>query len=210
MPRLTFFLVAIVSLVPPVSLAAQAPVDCAKLNAPADHAAMDHAAHQALMKACAAPTVLPTLPGQAAFGAISEIVGILKADPSTDWSKVNLEALRQHLIDMDEVTMRAAVTQHPVPGGFAADVTGAEKTMRAIRRMLGSHTKMLSQGAIYRATVTDIPTGARLTVVAADQRDAAVVARIRGLGFAGIITEGDHHVRHHLAIARGDAAAHEH
>jgi len=209
MSRTTFLLAAFVSLVTPVSLAAQAPVDCSKLNA-ADHATMDHAAHEALMKACAAPTVLPTLPGQAAFGAISEIVAILKADASTDWSKVNFEALRQHLIDMDEVTMRAAVTQHPVPGGFEADVTGAAKTAGAIRRMLGSHTKMLSQGAIYRASATDIPGGARLRVVAADPRDAAVVARIRGLGFAGIITEGDHHVRHHLAIARGDAAAHEH
>ncbi|MHB0962534.1 MAG: hypothetical protein ACYC5V_04895 [Gemmatimonadaceae bacterium] len=46
--------------------------------------------------------------------------------------------------------------------------------------------------------------------LAADAGDSTLIARIRGLGFAGIITEGDHHVRHHLAIARGDAAAHEH
>ena len=32
---------------------------------------------------------------------------ILEADPTTDWSKVNIGALREHLIDMDEVTMRA-------------------------------------------------------------------------------------------------------
>jgi len=42
------------------------------------------------------------MPGQDAFGAIQEIVQILDADPKTDWSKVDLEALRQHLIDMDE------------------------------------------------------------------------------------------------------------
>ena len=210
MPSSPLHLAILAFLVVPVALKAQAAVDCSKLNAPGDHASMDHAAHQALMKACAAPTVLPTLPGQAAFGAISEIVGILKADPRTDWSKVNIEALRQHLIDMDEVTMRAAVTQRSVPGGFEADVTGAEKTMGAIRRMLGSHTKMLSQGTTYRATTTEIAGGARLTVLAADARDTALVTRIRGLGFAGIITEGDHHVRHHIAIARGDAAAHEH
>ena len=46
----------------------------------------------------------PTMPGQDAFGAIQEIVGILDADPKTDWSKVDLEALRQHLIDMNEIT----------------------------------------------------------------------------------------------------------
>jgi len=210
MSRRPLSLALLLSLVAPAALAAQATVDCSKLNASGDHATMDHSAHMELMKKCAAPWTLPTQSGQAAFGAISEIVGILKADPRTDWSKVNLEALRQHLIDMNEVTMRAAVVQHAVPGGFEADVTGGATTEGAIRRMLGSHTKMLSQGTDYRATATDISGGARLTVLAADSRDTALVARIRGLGYAGILTEGDHHVRHHLAIARGEADAHEH
>ena len=48
----------------------------------------------------------PTMPGQDTFGAIQEIVQILDADPKTDWSKVDLEALRQHLIDMNEVTLK--------------------------------------------------------------------------------------------------------
>ena len=52
---------------------------------------------------------MPTQPGQDAFGAIQEIVRILEADPATDWSKVDLEALREHLIDMNEVTLHAAV-----------------------------------------------------------------------------------------------------
>jgi hypothetical protein len=209
-PRPLLYVAVLFFLLTPITLAAQATVDCSKLNSPGDHTTMDHAAHQEMMKKCAAPWTLPAQSGQAAFAAISEIVRILEADPRTDWSKVNLEALRQHLIDMDEVTMRAAVVQRPVPGGFEADVTGAGKTMGAIRRMLGSHTRMLSQGTIYRATATEITGGVRLTVLAAAPRDSALVARIRGLGFAGMITEGDHHVRHHLAIARGDADAHQH
>jgi hypothetical protein len=36
---------------------------------------------------------------------------MLEADPKTDWSKVNISALREHLIDMDEVTMRASATE---------------------------------------------------------------------------------------------------
>ena len=51
---------------------------------------------------------LPTMPGQEAFGTIQEIVRMLEADPSTDWAKVNIAALREHLIDMNEVTLRAA------------------------------------------------------------------------------------------------------
>src|SRR5690348_17327314 len=36
-------------------------------------------------------------PGQAAFGAIQEMVESLQADPQTDWSKVDVDALREHL-----------------------------------------------------------------------------------------------------------------
>src|SRR5947209_3755409 len=45
------------------------------------------------------PSGQPTMPGQDAFGTIQEIVGILEADPNTDWSKVNISALREHLVD---------------------------------------------------------------------------------------------------------------
>ena len=41
---------------------------------------------------------------------------MLKADPTTDWSKVNVEALRQHLIDMDDVVMHSAVKQRNIAG----------------------------------------------------------------------------------------------
>ena len=40
-------------------------------------------------------------PGQAAFGAMAEVVRTLEGDPATDWSKVDIERLRQHLIDMN-------------------------------------------------------------------------------------------------------------
>ena len=53
----------------------------------------------------------PTMPGQEAFGTIQEVVQILEADPTTDWSKVNIAALREHLIDMNEVTLRAVATE---------------------------------------------------------------------------------------------------
>jgi hypothetical protein len=53
--------------------------------------------------------VVPMQPGQGAFAAIQEIVEILEADPETDWSKVDIGALRQHLIDMDNVALHAQV-----------------------------------------------------------------------------------------------------
>jgi hypothetical protein len=148
---------------------------------------------------------MPTSAGQAAYGAISEIVTILKADSTTDWTKVNIEALRQHLIDMDEVTMRSAAEQRNIPGGIEVDVTGAGRTIASIRRMTASHASMLGTGDEYQASATEIPGGARLVVIARNPGEAGIIARIRGLGFAGIMTEGDHHARHHIALARGEA-----
>src|SRR5262245_55600128 len=85
------------------------------------------------------PAASSTLAGQAAFATIREVVRILEADPKTDWSKVNIEVLRQHLIDMDEVTMRSVVDQRDIPGGFDADVTGSGRAIDAIRRMTKNH-----------------------------------------------------------------------
>ncbi len=70
-----------------------------------------------------AGTATPSTPGQDAFGAIQEIVRLLEVDAKTDWSKVNLEALRQHLIDMNEVTLKADAAATPIEGGLA--VAGA-------------------------------------------------------------------------------------
>lgn len=146
----------------------------------------------------------PTLPGQDAFGAIAEIVRILEADPSTDWTKVDLERLRQHLIDMNEVVLHATVSPTVVPGGLAVVVTGTGRTERAIRAMLVPHAAELDRMADWSAKTHTLPGGVRLTVVAKRPGDLAVVARIRGLGFAGLLTQGAHHQPHHLAMARGD------
>jgi hypothetical protein len=183
---------------------AAAAVDCSvAASAPMDHARMDHAAHMAALEKCAS-SATPTSPGQAAYGAISEIVRMLKADPKTDWTRVNVEALRQHLIDMDEVTVRSVVAQRNVDGGFEASVTGTGRTIAAIRRMTKNHLAMLDAGTDYRAAALEIPDGVRVTVTARNSADATAVARVRGLGFAGILVEGDHHASHHLAIARGE------
>src|SRR3954464_1720474 len=122
----------------------------------------------------------PTQSGQAAYGAIAEVVRILEADPNTDWTRVNIEALRQHLIDMDEVTLRSKATQRNVEGGLEIDVTGSGRTVSAIRQLVASHAATLEMGDTYHAISTDIPDGARLTVTARNPNDAKTIARIRG------------------------------
>ena len=45
----------------------------------------------------------PIEAGESAFAAIQEIVALLNADPKTDWSKVDIDALRQHLVQGSEL-----------------------------------------------------------------------------------------------------------
>jgi hypothetical protein len=167
------------------------------------HDSEGHARHMQAMREAAAAT--PTVPGQDAFGAIAEVVRILDADPATDWSKVNIERLRQHLIDMNEVVLRSAVRPTPVPGGLAMEITGSGRTEQAIRAMVVPHAAELDRMPALAAKAQEVPGGVRLTVIARKPDDEKVVARIRGLGFAGLITEGAHHQPHHLAIAKGEA-----
>ena len=151
------------------------------------------------------------LPGQDAFAAIAEVVRILEFDPATDWSKVDLERLRQHLIDMNEVVLRAAVTTTPVAGGLTMDITGSGRTAQAIRAMIVPHAAELDAMSTWSAKTEPISDGVRLTVLARDPSDAKTVARIRGLGFAGLLVQGGHHAPHHLAMAKGElTGAHKH
>jgi hypothetical protein len=146
---------------------------------------------------------MPTMPGQDAFGAIQEIVRILEADPNTDWSKVNLEALRQHLIDMNEVTLKANAVAKPVDGGIEVTVTGTGRTVEAIQRMIPAHAQMIEQSHLngWSAKTEPLPEGVVLTVTTSDPQQAQ---HIRGLGFIGVMVSGSHHQAHHLAMAKGE------
>jgi len=155
-------------------------------------------------------TGAPAMPGQDAFGAIAEVVRMLDADPATDWSKVDLERLRQHLIDMNEVVLRAQVKQAPVSGGLVMEVTGVGRTEQAIRAMLIPHAAELDRMPSFAARTELIPGGVRLTVTARTAEDAKAVTRLRGLGFVGLLTVGAHHGPHHVAMARGEALTHGH
>ncbi|HSB72346.1 MAG TPA: hypothetical protein VLT62_23700 [Candidatus Methylomirabilis sp.] len=162
--------------------------------------------HDPLMRqAPSGQTAVPTLPGQDAFGAIQEVVRILEADPATDWTKVNLERLRQHLIDMNEVTLQSVVKSEAAPGGLTMEVTGAGRVEQAIRRMVVPHAAELNRMPEWSATTVEIPGGLRLTVTAKNPNDARSVGRIRGLGFIGLLVQGAHHQPHHLTMAKGEA-----
>ena len=141
-----------------------------------------------------------TQPGQGAFAAIQEIVEILAADPKTDWSKVNIDALRQHLIDMNNVTLAANVKNEPIDGGMRFDVTGEGPVRDSIRRMTTAHAATMNGVDGWKFEAAEIEGGASLTV----HPPAKDLDKLRGLGFFGVLTLGMHHQMHHLMIARGE------
>lgn len=145
-----------------------------------------------------------TPPGQDAFGTIQEIVQILQSDPKTDWSKVNIDALRQHLIDMNEVTLHAAAAQRMIDNGIEITVTGEGRTLEAIKRMVPAHVNELHEIG-WSAKSEDLPNGVRLTVLASE---AQPLTKLKALGFMGIMVQGRHHQPHHLMIAMGQFPMH--
>ncbi|WP_417710980.1 hypothetical protein [Roseibium aggregatum] len=167
-----------------------------------DHTAMQHAAPGAGLSSAKA---VPREPGQSAFAAIQEIVTILESDPETDWSRVDIEALRNHLADMDNVTLRADVQTTTVEGGYRFTVTGEGKVTSSIRRMLSAHAATMNGTRGFGYEVAETPGGSILTVSASEPSDLKMLS---GLGFIGVMTLGAHHQEHHLALASGQSPHH--
>lgn len=179
-------------------------------QAPGHGADIDHAAHMAPTVGAAHPPSSSTgsaltEPGQGAFAALSEIVQVLEADSATDWSAVDLTALRDHLIDMDRLVRDAVAEEEALPNGLRATVSGDQATLATARRMVPAHAAELAKDGRWQVDVRDEGTNVVLTVVS---DDPATVARIQGLGFFGLMASQDHHREHHMALALGQSHGH--
>jgi len=173
-------------------------------SATAQHGGMQHGQHMPGisheghgMNADAVPAGLME-GGQSAFAAIQEIVAQLMADPTTDWSRVDIEALRQHLIDMDNVTLRTRVGAEEIEGGARFEATSEDAAVTSSIRSMGpAHAATMNGFEGWTMQAAEVPGGAALVVTGTDPD------RIRALGFIGVMTVGMHHQAHHLTLAAG-------
>lgn len=168
--------------------------------------AMDHSA---MMGAAIPPagmvagmdmqTNIMTEPGQAAFATIEEIVNALVADPSTDWMMVDIDGLREHLVDMDTVFTQASVLETSIENGLIFQISGQGRSVSAIQNMIPAHAEIMDgfDGWVYVASLTD--TGATLTITVPDDD----IAKLSGLGLFGVLAQGGHHQAHHWMMASG-------
>ena len=143
-------------------------------------------------------------PGNDIFGTVQEAIRTLEADPDTDWSQVDMERLRQHLIDMHHVAMNVAVVENePIEGGVRLVVEPTVEAARAsLERVLKAHPTMLEHDAGWQMRVE--PSDGQFVLTVTDPEGTAA-DKIRGLGYIGLLAYGPHHQHHHWMMVRGQA-----
>jgi hypothetical protein len=191
MKRLSLIIAALAVLAGAVPLYHWIATSDATANAAGSHAA--HGLHDA-------GAAQPSEGGQSAFAAIAEIVALLEADPETDWSKVDIAALREHLVDMNSLMLGATASPTVEEDTIRFRVAGEGAVLRAIQAMVPAHAAELDRSGPWSVAAEVTPEGAILVVKSATDDD---LQKATALGFFGLMAKGSHHQPHHLAMARG-------
>lgn len=140
--------------------------------------------------------------GQAQFAAIAQIVTLLRNTPETDWTKVDIDGLRNHLVDMDNVTTKAVVERSVNGLVVTFGVTGEASISPSIQSMVMAHGPMLQQATGWSVRVARRDDGAMMAIQVTSKEQ---ITQVMGLGFFGLMTLGAHHQQHHLMIAMGQS-----
>ena len=161
-----------------------------------------HSSERGQTPSSAARSTVLQAPGQAVFGAVQEAIRRLEADSTTDWSQVDVARLRQHLLDMHHVAMHVTVEQEtPIENGVRLRVRPTTEAARAsLDRVLDAHPHMLKQEAGWSMTVEE---QGDAYVLRTTTDDPSETAKIRALGYMGLLAYGQHHQRHHWHLVKG-------
>lgn len=165
----------------------------------------DHGQHQMRQSRGQSQQTPLTEPGNDVFGTIQEVIRKLEANPETDWSAVDLEALRQHLIDMRNFTLKVdVVSRETLPDGLRLIVeANAPGAAGSLERVLKAHPPMLERETGWNMQVDSLGPGKYELKVTSPR--AADAEKIQGLGYIGLMASGAHHQQHHWMIATGQA-----
>jgi len=138
-------------------------------------------------------------PGQSAFAAIAEVVRLLEANPNTDWTSVTIDVLRAHLRDMDVVTIDSTAAAEDVAGGVRFTITGGPDVAPSIIAMTLGHAAVMDGVDGWQYSADALENGAALTVLVPESD----LAKLKALGFYGMLASGMHHQPHHWMMANG-------
>lgn len=141
--------------------------------------------------------------GEAAFGEISRVVEILNSNPKTNWDEVDLSSLREHLVDMSNVTLQAKVSSSRLVNGAEFLVTSNDpEVIQSIQAMAIAHGAMMNSESKFDWQSTQTKQGVRVVVTS---NVGSAVSKINALGFHGLLALGNHHSQHHEMLASGSS-----
>jgi len=168
-----------------------------------DHSTMNHNKMMHNTKTNNKKSSMPVLePGQSAFAAIAEILAKLESNPNTNWNVIDIKGLREHLRDMNKVIIDAVTVAKEIDGGMQFTVTGGVDVKSSIRRMTLAHATFMNNVNGWECKAKKVDGGAVVTVLVPPQDQA----KIKALGFFGMIASGSHHQLHHWKMALGQNA----
>jgi len=161
-----------------------------------EHSAMHH---QQMIKSTESNL---TQAGNDVFATIQEVIVRLNNNPDTDWAKVDIEALRQHLLDMNDMAVNVEVLkQKTLINGLRLAIQGttarAEKTLV---RVFKEHPIYLKRETGWNMKVERY--GKQFIVTTTTEKPEQV-QKIIALNYIGLMAYGKHHQVHHWGMSTG-------
>ncbi len=141
--------------------------------------------------------------GQSTFAALIEVVNVFEADAKTDWAAIDIDGLRSHLLDMNDLVINTNAVTEVVDGNtirFNVVTNGGVDSLGAIHRMVQAHSRFIEQSRGWKIAHATNDSGATVTITA---NDASDMVRLKALGFYGFMSLDSHHQAHHYQIAMG-------
>ena len=139
--------------------------------------------------------------GQSAFAALIEIVALLENDEQTDWSRVDLDSTRAHLLDMHHVILNTEASASIIDNlTIRFDIRANKESISSVHRMIPTHGRFIEQSRGWTIVSELDDAGASLKISVTDN---STLKKLNALGFYGFMALDSHHQAHHLQIALG-------
>jgi hypothetical protein len=193
-----------------VAVIATSTVVFSQMHETMNHGNMEHSSsmkhssqmdHSAMMGKQAATGTVLTESGTDPFAVIQEVIATLEANPNTNWEGVDIESLRLHLITMQDMSLNVDVEQSHVSMGFQAIITPTtNRALKSLNQVLSAHPAQMQAETGWDMQVVSSSGVFTITVTTNNLKE---VAKIRGLGYIGIMAYGSHHQTHHWAMVSG-------
>ena len=113
---------------------------------------------------------------------------------------MSINRLRQHLVDLDEVMLRAQAEELVIEGGLEIRVSGTEQTLAALGRVVPQHVESMGEFRGWKMDVESVESALLLTLIGPDAGEQEI---IRAMGFFGLMASGVHRPHQLLGVARG-------